>query len=305
MLIAVVCLVLVFIFFFCIIPKEASIYFEGMVDSLRLKTVNNSAFYLEFRSSKSDARIRFTSDTELQMVNRELLLHQRIDEIDPETTLLFDDDATLMTNATFTIRLEMQDRSSFPCQIEAYNGSDPFNLTGQMQTLCADNESNLILLHSFPENITITLFSASEINARGDVDEGAAMPAGEYQILNADSIQIPVLSSSQDKMIFEITDFSINSHEKNTLEISQNSRTEFRDMGHVNMSGRAKGKSLGIQLKDLGNYPFTVIISGHVGPLEIAGESCYLTLPQWLTENMTEILSILLGAILGALFTTK
>lgn len=297
LLFSISALLIAFTFFFFLIPKDAVVYFDGLADTLKLDTVNNAAFFLEFRSTKNDARIRFTGDR--------IFLLNNSDEMDLAEGIVFQDEATLVTNSSFAIRLEMPDDSLFPIQIEMYNGFDQVNLDEQLRTLCSDDGANLILMRKFPPNVNITLFSTSEIKARGDVDEEAAMSAGEYQVCNADGILIPIQYSHREKIIFQLSDFRIANHAKSTLEISQNSRTEFRDIGHVTISGQGKEDDLRIQLGDLGGYPFRVTLSGFVGPLQIAGESCYLTLPQWLTENMTEILIVFLGTIVAAVFTSQ
>ena len=304
-------LVLAFGIFYGISPKSSVIYYEGTPDELWVAVSEAQVFQRRVRRDSGAGELMFTApeNKTIYAVNQELLLNTQWEDVDWEAyedTDVFqflESSATLRSSDYLVLKIGMPDRVPFSYALKIENGG----------TNEDDTKMNLISISDFPEEAIVTMYSNSEIEMKGNVS-GNHMQSGEYRLINCDSVSFYQWSPTDtiadsvapDEVNQEwrgnIRSFHIKNSERQVLEFTVDAQTEFREIGHINLSGDAEeGQELTMDISDLSAYPIPVTLSGSVGRMEIAGHSLYLTLSQWLRANMTQILLALMGVIFSVI----
>lgn len=300
---------LVFFAFFTIRPQESVIYYQGGSEESEFQVNEIHTVQLRIRSDQNNGRIFFGSDPDklMYIVNQELLLNKTLEDLDDTSywgqgVFPFDHGtATLETAAFLTLTIKMADIEalSYTLRVEHVSSDE------------GDNFVNKVTITDLPEQAVITLRSDSQISMVGNTTEDK-MRAGEYRVLSCDSISFSLLPPPSENtpagnwqacpMNVAARSFQIKNCERQMLEFTLNSQTEFREIGHITLSGDVEQDgSLIVDISDLSTYPLPVTLSGHVGRLEIADHSFYPTPKQWLRDNMTQILLALMGVIFSAI----
>lgn len=304
-----VVLVIAFWGFFKIRPQESVIYYQGGSEESEFQVSEIHTFQLRIRSDQNNGRIFFGSDPDklMYIVNRELPLNEALEHLDDEfyrgkVVFPFDQGSASLESADFltlTIKMEDSKALSYKLSVEHVPPDD------------GDSLVNRVTITDLPEHAVITMRSDSQIYMDGNTT-GDEMRSGEYWVLFCDSISFSLLPPPAEDaptgdcqaypMNMAVKSFQIKNSERQMLEFTVDSRTEFREIGHIALSGDAEQDgSLMVDISDLSAYPLPVTLSGSVGRLEIAGHSFYPTLKQWLRDNMTQILMALMGVIFSAI----
>lgn len=303
--------VLAFLIFYIISPRSSVIYYEGTPEELWVEVSEAQQFQRRVRRDSTTGELMFTApeNETIYAANQELLLNTQWEDVDwegYEDTYVFrfsEGSATLRSNDYLVLKIGMPDGVSFSYTLKIENGG----------TNEDDTKINLISISDFPKEAIVTMYSNSEIDMNGNVSENH-MQSGEYRLINCDSVSFYQWSSPnsiEDSIIPDemnrkwhgnISSFRIENSERQVLEFTIDAQTEFREIGHVKLSGDAeKGQELTMDISDLSAYPIPVTLSGSVGRMEIAGHSVYLTSSQWFRANMTQILLALMGVIFSVI----
>ena len=304
--------VLAFWGFYVISPRSSVIYYEGTPEELWVEVSEVKGFQRRVMRDSASGELMFKAPTNetIYAVNQELLLNSQWEDVnwEPyEDTYIFrflEGRATLRSSDYLALKIGMPDGSSFSYTLNIENGG-----TNE------DNAKiNLISISDFPKEAIVTMYSNSKIDMNGNVS-GNHMQSGEYRLINCDSVSFyqwspsntiedsPTSNEVDQEWHGSISSFHIKNSERQVLEFTIDAQTEFREIGHVNLSGDAeKGQELTMEISDLSAYPIPVTLSGSVGRMEIAGHSLYLTPNQWFRANMTQILLALMGVIFSVIF---
>lgn len=301
--------IIVFWAFFKIRPQESVIYYQGGSEESEFQVNEIHTFQIRIRSDQNNGRIFFGSDPDklMYIVNQELLLNETLQDLDDTSywgqgVFPFDHgSATLETTPFLTLTIKMVDNEalSYTLRVEHVSTDE------------GDNFVNKVTITDLPEQAVVTLHSNSQISMSGNTTEDK-MQSGEYRVLSCDSISFSLLPPPPEDtsdsnwqacpMNVVARSFQIKNSERQMLEFTVASQTEFKEIGHIALSGDAEQDgSLSVDISDLSTYPLPVTLSGRVGRLEIAGHSFYPTPTQWLRDNMTQILLALMGVIFSAI----
>lgn len=295
--------------FFTIRPQESVVYYKGGSEESEFQVNEIHTFQLRIRSDQNNGRIFFGSDSDKMMyiVDQELLLNEALEDFDDTSywgqgVFPFDHGSATLETADFltlTIKMANNEALSYTLKVEHVLADD------------GDNYVNKVTITDLPGQAVITLRSDSQIFMLGNTTEDK-MWSGEYRVLSCDCISFSLLPPPLKNtpagnwqacpMNVAARSFQIKNCERQMLEFTLDSQTEFREIGHITLSGDAEQDgSLIVDISDLSTYPLPVTLSGHVGKLEIADHSFYPTPKQWLRDNMTQILLALMGVIFSAI----
>lgn len=308
-LIVLIVWVIVFWFFFRIRPQESVIYYQGCSEESEFQVNEIHAFQLRIKSDQNNGRIFFGSDPDEMMyiVNQELSPDSILENLDVESywgqdIFPFDQGSATLQSADFltlTIKMEKDEALSYLLRVERVPADDGNGVKSQ------------VTITNLPEEAVITIRSDSQIYMVGNTT-GDEMRSGEYRVLYCDSVSFTLLSPPSEDiptdgwqaypMNMVVKSFQVKNSERQMLEFTVDTQTEFREIGHISLSGDAEQDgSLTVDISDLSAYPLPVTLSGSVGRLEIEGHSIYPTPKRWLRENMTQILMALMGVIFSAI----
>lgn len=304
-----------FIAFFAILPGESYVYYNAEADKVSLGGVSDKYFDLYIPGKDLAGEIFFGASEGkiIKVINYDKVQESKsykfdINNYDEADEFPFTDGtATLLTNDDADLSLEMPEGELFSYDIEIENKSNNQN-NDDNDIRCV----NRVTIKNFPKDLRIYIRNSGNINCKGDKTLKEMKPA-KYIVYDCDYIQFDMYESSDIKYDTEksiglsknIDSFYIQNSEKAELEYTYNSNTEFKELGHLGVYGKAKDNYLKAEIKDLGQYPLPIKIEGRAGKLEIAGESVYLTLRQWITNNMTEIILAVLGIVFTDIITKK
>lgn len=312
---AIILLILAFAFsfFFLISPRTAAFYYEGNAEwaCFHVNASEKKTFQFNFLSDPDNGRIEFKSDPSQMIYAVELGLVP-----DPAMGLedfeweLYEDEkvfpfqdgsATLDSGAPIWLTIALPDDkgASFTMTIK------------NTESDLGDGWKNQILIENFPEDTYITVSSDKGLQMKGDTS-GTRLAGGYYRVYGCTAISFylsPPASESLENQTeldlsfaTEISDFSVQNSGRQTIELTIDAETEFREIGHVQLDGQAKQTdSVFLQIPDLSEYPLSVTLTGETGPFHIAGQSVYTTIWQWLRENRTQILLALIGVIFSTI----
>lgn len=291
--------------FFKIRPQESVIYYQGSSEESEFQVNETHTFQFRIRSDKNNGKILFGSDPRklMYIVNQELLLNETWEDLDTESYLgqgmfPFDEGSATLESTDFltlTIRMPNDEALSYLLRVEHVTADD------------GDYPKSHLTITALPEEAVITIRSDSQIKMKGNTTEDIMWP-GEYKVLYCDSISFSLFHPAPEDaeaddwqgypINMAVRSFQIKTSERQVLELTVDSQTEFREIGHIALSGdEEQDGSLMVDISDLSACPLPVTISGNVGRLDIAGHSFYQTPEQWLRENMTQILMALMGVI--------
>ena len=167
-------------------------------------------------------------------------------------------------------------------------------------------EINQIELNTFSSEPIIKLYCACDINMKGTMK---TIPAGLYRIVGCRSIKFfAVPGGSKDpengyysQLNMSLNHFNVMNAEKCTFEITYSAKTEFREIGYVEVEGAVQaGRWLELEIGDIGQYPIPVKIRGCAGELKAAGKTLYPSLWQLFTDKFPDLFMV---AILTTVFT--
>lgn len=136
------------------------------------------------------------------------------------------------------------------------------------------------------------------------------IPAGLYRIVGCQSIKFfAAPGSSEDpengyypQLNMSLNHFNITNAEKCTFEITYFAKTEFREIGYVEVEGAVQaGRWLELEISDIGQYPIPVKIRGCAGELKAAAENLYPSLWQLFVDKFPELF---IGAVVGTVLTS-
>ncbi|MDO4300524.1 MAG: hypothetical protein Q4D26_03925 [Clostridia bacterium] len=307
-------LLAMFIAFFLILPGESYVYYNAEADKVSLSGVSDKYFDLHIPGKDLAGEIFFgaSEDKIIKIINYDKIQESKsykfdVNNYDEAAEFPFaDGTATLLTNDDADLSLEMPEGVPFSYDIEIENKNN--NQNNDNNTGCV----NRVTIKNFPGDLKICIRNSGNINCKGDKTLKEMKPA-KYIVYDCDYIQFDMYGSADIKYDTEksiglsenIDSFYIQNSEKAELEYTYNSNTEFKELGHLGVYGKAKDNNLKAEIKDLGQYPLPIKIEGRAGRLEIAGESVYLTLRQWITNNMTEIILAVLGIVFTDIITKK
>lgn len=302
-----------FSFFFLISPRTAAFNYEGNAEwvSFNVNASERKTFQFNFLSDPDNGRIEFKSDPSEMIYAVELGLAP-----DPAMGLedfeweLYEDkkvfpfqdgSATLDSGGPISLTITLPDdkEPSFTMAIK------------NTESDLGDGWKNQILIGNFPEDTYITVSSDEYLQMKGDTS-GTQLAGGYYRIYGCTAISFylspPVSDSLENQteldlsFATEISDFTVQNSGRQTIELTIDAETEFREIGHVKFDGQAKqADSVSLQISDLSEYPLSITLTGEVGPFHIAGQSVYTTIWQWLRENRTQILLALIGVIFSTI----
>ena len=307
--------VIVFLAFFKVRPQNSVIYYQGNSEESEFQVNEIHTFQLRIRSDQNNGQIFFGSDPDklIYIVNQELSLNQELplnmilddSDIEPhvgQDIFPFDQGSATLESTnylTLTIKMEKNEALSYLLKVERVPADD------------GDGFKSQVTITDFPEKAVITIRSDSQIYMAGNTTRDK-MRAGEYRVFSCDSVSFSLLPPPSEDiptdgwqaypMNMVVKSFQVKNSERQVLEFTVDTQTEFREIGHISLSGDAEQDgSLTVDISDLSAYPLPVTLSGSVGRLEIAGHSFYPTPKQWLRENMTQILLALMGVIFSAI----
>ena len=294
--------------FFKIRPQESVIYYQGSSEESEFQVNETHTFQLRIRSDQNNGRIFFGSDPDklMYIVDQGLLTNETWENLETESHIgqgvfPFKQGSATLESADFltlTIKMPGNETLSYSLRVEHVPADD------------GNGFKNQVTITDLPEEAAITIRSNSQIYMVGNIT-GDEMRSGEYRVLFCDSVSfslfpppsedVPADNWQAYPMNMVARSFQIKNSERQVLEFTVDTQTEFREIGHITLSGDAEQDgSLTVDISDLSTYPLPVTLSGSVGRLEIAGHSFYPTPAQWLRENMTQILLALMGVIFSA-----
>ena len=305
--------VIAFLSFFWIRPQKSVIYYQGCSEESEFQVNEIHTFQLRIKSDQNNGRIFFGSDPDEMMyiVNQELSPDSILENLDVKSywgqyIFPFDQGSATLESADFltlTIKMEKNEALSYLLRVERVPADDGNGFKSQ------------VTITNLPEEAVVTIRSDSQIYMAGNTT-GDEMRSGEYSVLYCDSISFTLLSPPSEEpsedistddweaypMNLVVKSFQVKNSERQMWEFTVDTQTEFREIGHISLSGDAEQDgSLTVDISDLSAYPLPVTLSGSVGRLEIAGHSIYPTPDRWLRENMTQILMALMGVIFSAI----
>ena len=147
-------------------------------------------------------------------------------------------------------------------------------------------EINQIELNTFSSEPIIKLYCACDINMKGTTK---TIPAGLYRIVGCRSIKFfAAPGGSKDpengyysQLNMSLNHFNVMNAEKRTFEITYSAKTEFREIGYVELEGYVQtGRWLELEIGDIGQYPIPIKIYGCAGELKAADKNIYPSLWQ-------------------------
>ena len=265
----------VFISFYAISPRSATIYYSGSSEESRFEVVKEQRLMFEVRSNESTQPLMFRGSKEqiIRVVDYDLSQGMQLE--DPDSTAHEDQifpfnggsAGFFCDESPILLTIRMPDNICFSYSLEVKN------------VATSEGAKNLITISNFPETAIVTMRSDTEIEIYGNRTEDQLQLA-EYQIFNCDNISFYASHSQNDTAntkeegssdVFgwqkkSISFFEITNPERQTLEFTTDARVEFREIGHVTLSGNVEsGKKLEVDISDFGAYPLPVTISGNVG----------------------------------------
>lgn len=301
-------LTIVFWAFFMLVPHNSIIYYSGKAEDVRLD-MSAKMLQIAVQYDPYNGIIRFYGESELPdsiwAIDQGLLEETPLEKLDlyeymDDQTFLFNDGtATLACNNYLELTMEGPDDSDFTYSM-SITREDSGN--GYM---------NLITFENFPENTIIYVRGEYEIGMYGNISN-SHMNAGRYRMVGCRRISFSPYSGSLqsientanelDWSKAKVLAFRFTNIGRETLEFTVDSSTEFREIGHIEISGVAKSDGdVVADISDMGAYPILLTLSGRVEDLSMAGHSFYLTYGQWLRINMTSILLALISVIFSAI----
>lgn len=167
---------------------------------------------------------------------------------------------------------------------------------------------NQIELKNFSVEPVVKLGSVCDVNMKGTTK---MIPAGLYRIIGCRSITffaVPGdLEDSENgyypQLNRSLEHFQFTNMEKGTFEITYFAETEFREVGHVEVEGQVQAERwLMLEISDIGQYPIPIKIYGQAGELKMAGSTCYPSFRQLLVDGSSDLLLLIVGAVVGVLF---
>ena len=312
---AVIFLILVFVFssFFLISPRTAAFYYEGNAERacFHVNASERKSFRFDLLSDPDNGRIEFKSDPSQMIYAVELGLAS-----DPAMGLedfeweLFEDEkvfpfqdgsATLDSDDPISLMITLPDDKESSFTITIMNTESDLG----------DGWKNQILIENFPEDTYITVSSGKDFYMEGDTSR-TPLTGRYYRIYGCTAISYYLSLSVSDSFenqaeldlsfAAEISNFTVQNSGRQTIEMTIDAETEFREIGHVQFDGQARQAcSVFLQVPDLSEYPLSVTLTGEVGSFHIAGQSVFTTILQWLRENRTQILLALIGVIFSSI----
>lgn len=169
-------------------------------------------------------------------------------------------------------------------------------------------EWNRIELKNFSKDAVIELSSTCDINMKGTSE---TMPAMLYQIFGCKSIAFYAVPASpkdseigyDSRLRAPLKSFRFTNMERDTIEITYRAETNFVEIGHVEMKGKAQqDQELTLEISDMGQYPLPVKLSGQAGELTMGGVNCYPNPKQWVLDKRSELLLSIAGLFIGLMF---
>lgn len=287
-----------FLAFFKLTPKNSVIYYNGNAEEVYLD-MSAKMLQIEVREDSNNGRILFCNDTKDSGTSSLIMANEQAGtQIFP-----FDEGtATLQCSNYLELTMETPDHSYFPYSLSISRRDS------------GDGLKNNITIGNFPEDIEIYVRGESEIEMYGNVSD-SHMSEGRYRITGCSSITFPMCSEAVRPSAGrrgngtnvndgKVRSFRFTNTDRQILEFTVDSTTEFKEIGHIELAGNAQNNgSVAVTLSDIGKYPIPLTLTGSVGELSMAGHSLYLTGKQWLRTNMTPILLALISVIFSVIFS--
>lgn len=301
-------LIIVFWAFFMLVPHNSIIYYSGNAEDVRLD-MSAKMLQIDVQDDPYNGIIRFYGESELSdsiwAIDQALLEEIPLEKLDlyeymDDRTFLFNDGtATLDCTNYLELTMESPDDSDFTYSISITREDS------------GNGYKNLITIDNFPENTIIYVRGESEIGMYGNISN-SHINAGRYRMMGCRRITFSPYSKSlqpienkanePDWSNVKVLAFQFTNIKRETFEFTVDSSTEFKEIGHIVISGVAKSDGdVSASISDMGAYPILLTLSGSVEELSMAGHSFYLTYGQWLRMNMTPILLALISVIFSAI----
>ena len=301
-------LMVVFLIFFALAPRNSVIYYNGSAEEVHL---DMSAEMLQIVAQEDpyNGTIKFYNDSGISgpiwAIDQSLFVETSLEELEPSKyegsqTFLFDEGtATLDCNNYLELTIEGSGGSYFTYSL---------SITRQDK---GNGPQNYITIDNFPKDTIIHVRGESEIRMYGNVSDSHMGP-GRYRIIGCSGITFPMcpkslqfLESNENESSVsngKVRSFQFTNIGRQTLEFTVDVSTEFKEIGHIELAGNAQNiGSVTTIISDMGEYPVSLTLTGSVVELSMAGHSFYLTGVQWLRMNMTPILLALISVIFSVI----
>lgn len=299
-IVALVLLIAIALIFWLLFPRSSTIYFDGTADRASFSVpLDNLATYGIKSDAQYNGMLKFNADetetiyaVEASMPEEEIQHIQENGYPDWESSSevfpFIDGSATLSAMS----EAESESRLLMNLMLEPPEGE---HLTYQIEItrvrMDGNAEINQIELSSFSAEPIVKLYCARDINMKGTTKK---IPAGLYRIVGCRSIKFfAAPGSSEDsesgyypQLNMSLNHFNVTNAEKSTFEITYSAKTEFREIGYVEMEGDVQaGRWLKLEIGDIGLYPIPIKIYGCAGELKAADKSLYPSLWQLFVDQ--------------------
>lgn len=303
-------LIVVFWIFFLLVPKNSVIYYNGNAEEIHLD-MSAKMLQIVAQDNPYNGIIKFYdgsgSSGPIWAIDQSLLVETSLEELElseyeGSQTFLFDGGtATLDCDNYLELTIE---------------GSEDLDFTYSLSITRQDNGNgpqNYITIDNFSKDTIIHVRGESEIGMYGNVSDSHMGP-GRYRVTGCNGITFPMCpksiqfieSNGNESNVSngKVRSFQFTNIERQTLEFTVDASTEFKEIGHIELAGNAQSVgSVTVRISDMGEYPVSLILTGSVEELSMAGHSFYLTGAQWLRMNMTPILLALISVIFSVIIT--
>ncbi len=311
-------ILLLFIFgFICwrLFPRSSTICFDGTADQASFSVpLDKLAAYGIKSDAQYNGKLVFSAEetetiyvVEASMPEEEIRHIQKNGYPDWESSSevfpFIDGSATLSALS----EAESESRLLMNLMLEPQEGESlTYNIEITRVKEDGKTEINQIELNTFSSEPIIKLYCACDINMKGTMK---TIPAGLYRIVGCRSIKFfAVPGGSKDpengyysQLNMSLNHFNVMNAEKCTFEITYSAKTEFREIGYVEVEGAVQaGRWLELEIGDIGQYPIPVKIRGCAGELKAAGKTLYPSLWQLFTDKFPDLFMV---AILTTVFT--
>ena len=300
-------------------PRSSTIYFDGTADQASFSVpLDKLATYGIKSNAQYNGKLIFSADetetiyaVEASMPEEEIRQIQENGYPDWESSNevfpFSDGSATL--SAISEAESESESRLLMNLMLEPPEGE---SLTYKIEITRVKDDGkakiNQIELNSFSAEPIVKLHCACDINMKGTTK---TIPAGLYRIVGCRSIKFfAAPGGSEDsengyysQLNMSLNHFNVTNAEKGTFEITYSAKTEFREIGYVEVEGDVQtGRWLELEISDIGQYPIPVKIYGCAGELKAADEALYPSLRQLFVDKSPELfVAAVVGAVLSYL----
>lgn len=312
-------LLLVIFGFICwrLFPRSSTICFDGTVDQASFSVpLDKLAAYGIKSDAQYNGKLVFSAEeTETIYVVEASMPEEEIRQIQEngypdwesssEVFPFIDGSATLSALS----EAESESRLLMNLMLEPQEGESlTYNIEITRVKEDGKAEINQIELNTFSSEPIIKLYCACDINMKGTMK---TIPAGLYRIVGCQSIKFfAAPGSSEDRengyypqLNMSLNHFNITNAEKRTFEITYSAKTEFREIGYVEVEGDVQaGRWLELEIGDIGQYPIPIKIYGCAGELKAADKNLYPSLWQLFVDKSPDLfMAAIVGAVLAYL----